>query len=533
MLTEQFVASIGVPEKPPATNIAKDAAIFIHEFQPLAAQRTVLKKSATPPNCLAVSDNHVFAAQQGKGVVNVYGRQKGNLEAVVPFTEHITCLALACDDTVLVLGTAEGRIFLWETCTGRQITTAQAHLNAVTALAVDPTSNFLLSASADSNVHVWAIPSLLSFANVGTEGFAQLSTFTSHREGVTALAVGHSSSSCNIAVTTSTDNRCLVWDYHTNTVLRTFLLPSVPRCVTLDAADRAVYVGYEDGSVQQLDLLSPGKADSAQLQSVIDSADGTVPRQPSTAPRWRAPNSSTDAALSIGLSFDSCTLLSGHQSGAVLAWDVASGRVQTNVLQIPLPGPVSNLLFLPVIGLPEKSKRRLNVLAVVKPKFGAFDSANGFVPGNYALNVELASNLHSTESAFQQALTAPSFGQKLIDEGLSELASWGKNADTTANGDATGDSEDFMALDGESDKPRQPNLEEQNAALKAQLESLRRLQTASFDKIDKINAERKALLQREQKRLTRRGAGKSNGVQIKNGNVDDELDETEESSDED
>src|ERR1700709_2481517 len=120
MLTEQFVASIGIPERPPATNIAKDAAIFIHEFQPLAAQRTLLKKSATPPNCLVVSENHVFAAQQGKGVVNVYGRQKGNLEAVVPFTEHITCLALACDDTVLILGTAEGRIFLWEICTGRQ-----------------------------------------------------------------------------------------------------------------------------------------------------------------------------------------------------------------------------------------------------------------------------------------------------------------------------------------------------------------------------------------------------------------------------
>ncbi|KAK5133485.1 hypothetical protein LTR08_007727 [Meristemomyces frigidus] len=530
MVAEHFIASIGAPDKPPGTNVAKDAAIFIHEFQPLAAQRAIFKKSATQPNCLAVSEDYLFAAQADKAVVNVYNRAKGNQEAVVPFTERITSLVLACDNTVLILGTVEGRIFLWEVCTGRQITTAQAHLQAVTALAVDPTSNFLLSASADSNVHVWALPSLLSFSNTGLEAYSQLRTFSSHRAEVTALAVGHSSSACNIAVTASRDKTCLVWDYHTNNVLRTYLLHSVPQSLALDAADRAAYVGYDDGSIHQLNLLSSSKAESGQLQSLLDSSDGTAPRQPSARSRWRLPNSSTDSALSISLSFDSCTLLSGHQSGAILAWDVASGRVQTNIIQQPLPGPVNNLVFLPVTGLPADSKRKRNVPTIIKPKFGAFDTTNGSVPGNYALGMDLVSGLHSSHSMFKQALTAPSFGQALIDEGLSELVAWGKIAPPAANDNAAPASDDFMALDADdSEDPRQLPLEQQNAALTAQIESLRRLQTASFDKIEKINTERKGLLLREQKRLAKRGSVRANGV----GHHEVDMEETEDSSDED
>lgn len=512
MLTERFIASIGVPEKPPGTNVAKDAAIFIHEFQPLTQQRSIFKKSATPPNCLAVSRDHVFAAQSDKAVVHVYSREKGNQEATVPFTERITCLTLACDDTVLILGTAEGRIFLWETCTGRQVTTAQSHLQAVTALTVDYASNYLLSASADSTVHVWSIPALLSFANAGTQALSPLRTFTSHRAEVTALALGHSSGSGNFGVSASKDKMCLIWDYLANNVLRTYLLQSMPVCLTLDAADRAVYVGYEDGSVQRLDLYAAGSA-------VHDIDAGTAPIQPSESSRWRSPDVSKGAALSLALSFDSCTLLSGHQSGAMLVWDIASGRLQANIMQNPLPGPVTNLAFLPVTGFRDESEQKLKIPSVAKPKFGAFDSGGGTVPGNYAITVGLATDLttknlngESAVSPFQQALTDPSFPQTLLDEGLAELASWNSQPPRPANGTATDEADDFMALDDSAEKPKQVTLEEQNAVLKAQLEAMRRLQMASFDKIDKINAERKALLKREQGRLVRRGMATTNGV---------------------
>lgn len=113
MLTEHFVASIQTPSKTAAAG-SKDVHIFLHELQPLPSVRQAFKRSATAPNCLAVSDTHIFAAQAEKAVVHVYSRDRGNHEATIPFNEKITCLALAAGGLVLLLGTDGGRIMAWE-----------------------------------------------------------------------------------------------------------------------------------------------------------------------------------------------------------------------------------------------------------------------------------------------------------------------------------------------------------------------------------------------------------------------------------
>lgn len=113
MLTEQFVAAISGSTKP-NTGVTKDQGIFVHEVQPLAAQRHVYKKSATAQNGIAVSSTHIFAAQAEKAIVHVYNREKGNQEAIVPFPERIHSIALAAQETVLLLGAESGRVLAWE-----------------------------------------------------------------------------------------------------------------------------------------------------------------------------------------------------------------------------------------------------------------------------------------------------------------------------------------------------------------------------------------------------------------------------------
>ena len=114
MLSEHFIASIDTHIKAPNTSHVKDAGIFLYELQPLPAQRALFKKSATRKNCVAVTSTHIFAAQAEKAVIHVYNREKGNQEALVPFPERITAIALAADQSVLVIGTIEGQILLWE-----------------------------------------------------------------------------------------------------------------------------------------------------------------------------------------------------------------------------------------------------------------------------------------------------------------------------------------------------------------------------------------------------------------------------------
>ena len=116
MLTESFIASTLIPEKPSNT---ATPGVHLYDFQPLSALKSTFKKSSTNVNSLAVSSSHVFAAQADKAVVHVYSRERNNQEAVVPFPEKIQSIVLAGERDgagTLVLGTDGGRVILWEVC---------------------------------------------------------------------------------------------------------------------------------------------------------------------------------------------------------------------------------------------------------------------------------------------------------------------------------------------------------------------------------------------------------------------------------
>ena len=112
MLTEEFVSAICGAPLSSNTAIAKDVGIYCHTLSPTYSVKSTFKKSSVPVNCLAVSETHVFAAQHEKAYVHVYSRLRGNQEAFVAFPERIRCLTLVGD--VLIMGTTEGRLMLWE-----------------------------------------------------------------------------------------------------------------------------------------------------------------------------------------------------------------------------------------------------------------------------------------------------------------------------------------------------------------------------------------------------------------------------------
>jgi pre-rRNA-processing protein IPI3 len=114
MLTESYFVSVSGPPLSNNTAIPKDAGIYEHTLHPTHATSAILKKSSVLTGALALSDTHVFAAQQDKSTVHVYARPKGNQEAVVTFQERIRSIAI--NDDVLFLGTQEGRIIVWEVC---------------------------------------------------------------------------------------------------------------------------------------------------------------------------------------------------------------------------------------------------------------------------------------------------------------------------------------------------------------------------------------------------------------------------------
>ncbi|PYH65282.1 putative ribosomal assembly complex component Ipi3 [Aspergillus vadensis CBS 113365] len=442
MLSECFIASTLASSKAPASATLRDVGVCVHEFQPTLNLRSTFKKSSTAANCLAVSPSHVFAAQSEKAIVHVYSREKGNQEATVPFPERIRSITVAGgkNGDVLILGTEGGRLILWETCTGRQVATTASHLRPVTSLVVDPNSNFILSGSSDASIHVWSLVDLLSFTKPPSGRDRQppnspIRTFSNHRAAITAIAVGHSAGRYNIAVSAADDSTAIAWDYHTGRLLRTFLLPSNAKSLALDPADRAFYVGYEDGSIQSIDFYKNQSIQNALHDPSLQSTTS----QPSAEDRWAPPSADCGAAHALTLCYDGMTLLSGHQNGKVLSWTVGRKKYASTVADYT--HPVTNLFMLPPNGLPHPSLDLKRVAhTIVKPRYDSSLSetsqAAGAVPADYTFSTHLLPSISSKPDSakpdqFTEAFSHAYFPESMLEEGLAELAAFSQ---PTSNG---------------------------------------------------------------------------------------------------
>lgn len=414
--------------------------------------------------------------------------------------------------------------------------TTQAHLQSVTALAVDASSNFLLSGSADSSIHVWSIQNLLSFSS--QDSHSPLHTLSAHRSAITALAIGHSTSSYNIVVSASKDNTAIVWDYQNNTLLRTILLPDTPLCLALDPADRAVYTGYGDGSVQLLNfyseafLASPNDDGNTTKNPLYDEAQAALPVQPLASTRWSPPTADTGATLSCILSYDGSMLTTGHANGKILHWDIPLARYSSTYppTATPLPGPVTNLVALPIIGFPDDpSPRPTRLHTIVKPKHGAFETRDveDAIPGDYKLSGQFTTSFpvphfdassesalqSTTKSDFMQALTHPSFPSDLLARGLADFASWTPKPTTSsqptiapevaaAAAASSTETGDFMSLDAPESAAKpvssNPALEQKNAQLQAEISELRKMQRTTLKQMEEMRKKEAALIKRVQ-----------------------------------
>ncbi|EPE32003.1 WD40 repeat-like protein [Glarea lozoyensis ATCC 20868] len=381
MLSEGFITSIRAQPKSANTAVAKDVGIYLHTLNSSHTVKSSFKKSSTHVNALAANATHIFAAQADKAVVHVYSRERGNQEALVSFPERISCLTLAGESVVVF--------------TGRMISTPSAHLQTVTSISA--TKLDILTGSEDSNIHVWSLPRLLA---LGTkEPLEPLRSLSNHRAAITSLAIGQGTNQTNISVSASRDNTIIVWNHHTGDLLRTLLLPSTPLCVALDPCNRAVYAGFEDGSLQMIEFFQA----NSTLNPLFDPNLQTTPVQITEAP-WTAP-SEPGSVHCVGLSYDGTFILSGHASGKISQWD--TGRRAFSSELVDLNAPVTNLLMLS----PFPSRVTARVTTVVKPKLGEVQ---------YTFTAQLCAPPHTTD--FDRIVNSNGFPEEMLVDAVARFS---------------------------------------------------------------------------------------------------------------
>ena len=352
-------------------------------------------------------------------------------------------------------------------------------------MVVDSTNNFLLTGSQDSNVHVWSIPTLLSFSTSSNSydpnvpsPYSPVHTLSNHRAAITSLATGHSHSRVNIAISGSEDKSCIAWDYQTGRLLHTFLLSAAPLCIALDPADRAFYAGHEDGGVQLVDFYK-----RRSLEHLVhDSKLSDTPTQPPESDRWPAV-AETSAVLSLDVSYDGTSLLTGHQSGKVRQWDVGTGASHGDNLA-DLVGPVTNLLMQRPQGFAKIRRPMSKSVTVVKPSFDSSvnPTTQSGMTDDYTYKAQFSSTLllprfsrqartgrkdrreeqeDNLMNDFEEALAHPSLPPELFEETLKALS---------APPDTGGD---IAALKGWQTDPRRDVIEAQEQVTEARKETLK------------------------------------------------------------
>ncbi|KAF3768539.1 WD40 repeat-like protein [Cryphonectria parasitica EP155] len=393
MVVEEFFSSVYGPPLSSNTAIAKDVGIYAHSLWPTFVTKSTFKKSAAPPNCLAVSDSHVFAAQHEKAYVHVYSRLHGNQESFVAFPERIRCLTLAA--SVLVVGTVEGRIMLWETCTGRLISLPPCHVQAVSCVVATP--YHLLTGSDDSNVHVWSLAQLLELD--GSEEREPTVSFSNHRGAITALAASPGDNpETSLCVSASKDKTCVIWNYRSGEVLRTLLFPSFPLCLALDPCTRGVFVSAADGSIYSVDffgaepLLGPRSEDASTVVQV-------------TSPFCAAPAESGPASC-LGLAHDGTALLSGHPKGQIHIWAITDRSASSGPKELTnVNAAVTNIVFVPPLSATTSASKPWTI---VKPSQ---------VQRAYNFSAQFEVDL-TPETPFSTMVKAPGFAKQTLDEAI-------------------------------------------------------------------------------------------------------------------
>ncbi|KAF3917242.1 hypothetical protein AA313_de0200494 [Arthrobotrys entomopaga] len=405
-LTE-LVAVASNPAVAAGASSSPEAYISFHDVHSFSQSGGVLKKSSCPPHCLAISPSHVFAAQSDKSTLNVYNRSKGSLETTIPLPEQLTAVACSHNGGVVAMGTSSGRVNIWETSSGRYTSPPLSHLQKITTITFDPTSTFLLTGSDDTNIQVWSVPHITSSLTLQKK---PVRTLEYHQQPIISILCGHGAGPAAIAISASKDNSCIVWNYQDGTLLRTFSLSSTPTSLALDPADRGFYIGFGDGTIQQVefarvgnrtvdlnvtnrsDTTSPPRDATATAKTTTAAATTTVGAVPtngsdmdrsydsplyrsdekhipiaasSSGGRWTSEGNES-AVTAMDVVFEGNYLIAGTETGAVNVWDVATGHLFR--ILASYKAPISAVKVLPPAGFSEDTVSTIQQ-TVISPRY--------------------------------------------------------------------------------------------------------------------------------------------------------------------
>ena len=235
----------------------------------------------------------MFACASGGRIGN---REQGTGElevAVFPQLGHsgqVTSVAFSPDGKMILSGSFDQTIKLWDAATGREIRTFNGHLSTVQAVAFSPDGKQIISGSYDSTIKLWDIVT-------GTE----IKTFLGHTAGVFSVAFSPDGKQI-ISGSESNQNNLKLWDVDSGQEIRTFSGHIYGVYSAKFSTDgKHIISGSQDNNIILWDVASGEKI--------------------------REFSGHTNRVNSVSFSLDGKKILSGSYDGSIKLWEVTSGQV--------------------------------------------------------------------------------------------------------------------------------------------------------------------------------------------------------------
>jgi tetratricopeptide (TPR) repeat protein len=221
------------------------------------------------------------------------------LRIFADYRNGVFCMAISPDGRILAGGSLDGSISLWELASGRKRDTLLPLINQgyIHSVAISPDGKFLASGSADLLIRIWGLPD-----GAYDYGYLKNEPSPQHTGEVRCVAI---SPDGKFLASGSTDKTIIIWFF--------------PHGVKADTL-----TGHT-GEVQCVAFSPDGKI----LAS--GSADGTIKlwNRLGESSIWREPRTltgHTNMVTCVAISPDGRTLASGSLDATIKLWELPSGR---------------------------------------------------------------------------------------------------------------------------------------------------------------------------------------------------------------
>ena len=188
-----------------------------------------------------------------------------------------------------------GTIGLWDVQTGELHHVLGRHYSLLTCMAFSPDGKTLASASRDSEIIFWDIPTLQRRLSITTQHTKVVSSVAFSPDGETLMSG-------------SLDQTLRLWDPHTGKHKAALQYPAEVTSVAFSPDSRTLAVAWDEWTNSQVQLL-----DTETLQP-IETLVGH-----------------TESVTDLTFSPDSRTLVSGSYDGTILLWDMPDAEVPQDV----------------------------------------------------------------------------------------------------------------------------------------------------------------------------------------------------------